>query len=58
VHVEAITDAGFVPDGDGAGVMVVTVEHGAAANIAMSVAESCFQGYFVQSCRKLQFSFV
>jgi len=29
-------------DGDGAGVMVVTMEHGAAANIAMNgVAGSC-----------------
>jgi hypothetical protein len=42
VHVEAITGAGIVPDGDGAGVMIVPVEHGAAANIAMNgVAGSC-----------------
>ena len=42
MHVEAITGAGIVHDEDGAGVMVVTVEHGAAANIAMKgVAGSC-----------------
>jgi hypothetical protein len=42
VHIEAITGAGIVPDGDGAGVMVVTVEHGAAANIAINgVVGSC-----------------
>ena len=39
---EAIASARIVPHVDGVGIMVVTVEQGAAANIAMnSVAGSC-----------------
>jgi hypothetical protein len=41
-YVEAIATARIVPHVDGAGIMVVTVEHGAVANIAMNgVAGSC-----------------
>jgi hypothetical protein len=42
LYVEAIAGARIVPHVDGLGFMVVTVEHGAVANIAMnSVAGSC-----------------
>jgi len=36
VYVKAIAGARAVPHRDGAGIMVVTVEHCAAANIAMN----------------------
>jgi hypothetical protein len=36
VHGEAIAGAGIVPRVDGAGILVVTVEHSAAANIAVN----------------------
>ena len=42
MYVKAIADARVVPHGDGAGIVVVTVEHCAAENIAMnSVHGSC-----------------
>jgi len=42
VYVEAIAGARSVPHVDGLGTMVVTVEHGAAANVAMnSVVGTC-----------------